>query len=779
MSRTEALGLGVLLSLLSVCLVGCEQSGPPPAQPKPPPPAVQREPADVNGARLLHAASEPSQWMTYGGTYDEQRYSTLSQINRANVQQLGLAWYADYDTNLQQEGSPLYIDGVIYVSTAWSKVYAFDARTGKTLWEFDPKTPGQWIVNVCCGIVNRGIAAWNGKIYVGTLDGRLVAIDAKTGKEVWSTQTIDKSKHYSITGAPRVANGRVLIGESGGEFGVRGYLSAYDAETGKLDWRFYTVPGNPQDGFENDAMRKAAKTWGGQWWKLGGGGTVWDSIVYDPVTDLVYFGTGNGSPWNDHYRDPTGGDDLYLASIIALKLETGEYVWHYQETPADTWDYDAVSPMVVANVTLDGKERHVVMQPSKNGIFYLLDAATGKLLSAEPFTQVNWTTGIDMETGRPRVIPAARYTKDHPFDGLPGAQGAHGWPPNAYSPQTGLLYVPTQHAYYPWVYDPKYKPAAVGYNLGIDFGAQFTYYRAHPSAPNGFEGYLQAFDPITGKSVWHSATNQGPTGGALATAGGLVFQGAGRAEEFRAFDAETGKKLWSMDAKTGVLTAPISYELDGKQYIAVSVGGNPQGGFYAPNYSRMLVFTLGGQAKLPPVTPYTPPPFNPPAATAPAKVVAAGRAKYSEFCAACHGENGQTRGAAFPDLTRTPLLVSQDGFDQVVLKGVLAEKGMDSFAAVLKPADTEAIRAFIIARANELKKMPRFGEGPGIEGLRGGGRAKGGQASRAPRNAPRTRTTLPRTAHRAARRVLPPKKMGVAARRAATPRGAETWSLRS
>ncbi len=721
--------LSVLLSVSLAC-VGCGHSGhsgPSPAAAKRPPPTAQREPADVTAARLLHAASDPSQWMTYGGTYDEQRYSGLSQINRDNVRQLGLAWYADYDTNLQQEGSPLYVDGVIYVSTAWSKVYAFDAHTGKTLWEYDPKTPGQWIVNVCCGIVNRGIAAWDGKIYVGTLDGRLVAIDAKTGKEVWSTQTIDKTQHYSITGAPRVANGRVFIGESGGEFGVRGYLSAYDAGTGKLDWRFYTVPGNPKDGFENDAMRKAAKTWGGKWWKLGGGGTVWDAIVYDPVTDLVYFGTGNGTPWNERYRDPTGGDNLYLASIIALKPETGEYVWHYQETPADTWDYDAVSPMTIANVTLDGRERHVLMQPSKNGIFYMLDAATGKLLHAEPFTEVNWTTGIDRETGRPRVIAAARYSKGHPFDGLPGAQGAHGWPPNAYSPQTGLLYIPTQHAYYPWVYDPTYKPSAVGYNLGIDFGAQFTYYRAHPSAPHGFDGYLQAFDPVTGRQVWHSVTNEGPTGGALATAGGLVFQGGGGSKDFRAFDAETGKTLWSMDAETGVLTAPISYRLDGKQYIAVSVGGNQRDGFYAPNYSRMLVFTLGGHAQLPPVQPFTPRPLDPPPATAPAQVVHAGGERYSQYCAACHGENGQTRGATFPDLTRTPLLYTQDGFDQVVLKGVLSDKGMASFASVLKPADTQAIRAYIIARANALKKAPQFGSGPGAaEGLNAGSRRRGG-----------------------------------------------------
>jgi len=708
LTQIRVLGLGVALS---VVIGGCTQSTSTPdtkaKSAHASGTAATPMPANVTARRLDNAASEPSQWMTYGGTYEEQHYSGLKQITTDNVGQLGLTWFADYDTNLSQAGTPLYIDGVIYVSTAWSKVYAFDAHTGKTLWEYNPKTPGEWIRNVCCGIVNRGIAAWNGKIYVGTLDGRLVAIDARTGKEAWSVLTIDKSKHYSITSAPRIAKGKVFIGESGGEYGVRGYISAYDAETGKRDWRFYTVPGNPKDGFENEAMRKAAATWGGQWWKLGGGGTVWDAIVYDPVTDLLYFGTGNGSPWNDAYRDPTTGDNLYLASIVAVKPDTGEYVWHYQTTPADTWDYDAVSPITIANVKIDGQERRVLMQPSKNGFYYVLDAASGKLLHASEFTEVNWADGVDMKTGRPRVRPAARFPKGHAFNLAPGVQGAHGWHANAYSPQTGLLYVPTQLAYFPMVSDPHYKPTAIGYNLGLDFGAQFTYYRAHPKAPSEFVGYLQALDPVTGKTVWKGEQNQGPSGGALATAGGLVFQGGGSSQEFRAYDARDGKKLWSTKVQTAVLAGPISYELDGKQYIAVSVGGNTQGGYYAPNYSRMLVFSVGGTAQLPPTKEYTPLPLDPPPSTASATQIKQGGETYSKYCAACHGDQGQTRGANFPDLTRTPLLHSQEGFDQVVLKGILSEKGMASFAQALKPEDTSALRAFIIARANELKKAPK------------------------------------------------------------------------
>ncbi len=706
MIRIWALGLS---ALLSVAMLGCQRSAEP--GPNSQASSAAAGAANVNAGRLLAATSEPSQWMTYGGNYEEHRFSRLNQINRDNVKQLGLAWFADYDTNLPQTGTPLFIDGVIYVSTAWSKLYAFDARTGKQLWQYNPKVPGEWAVKVCCGLANRGIAAWNGKIYLGTLDARLIAIDAKTGKEAWSVLTIDPEQvdspthRYSITSAPRVVKGKVVIGNSGGEFGVRGYVSAYDAETGKLAWRFFTVPGNPADGFENEAMKKAAATWGGEWWKLGGGGTVWDAIVYDPETDLVFFGTGNGTPWNQKKRDPSGGDNLYLASIIAVKPDTGEYVWHYQTTPADTWDYDAVSPMLVLDLNLEGKERHVLVQPCKNGFLYVLDAATGELLRADAFTEINWADGVDMKTGRPRVKAEARYI-EKPFNLLPGVQGAHGWHANAYSPETGLIYIPTQHAYFPMVEDAKYAPSDVGYNLGIDFAAPFTYYRDKPNVPRDFVGFLQAWDPLTGKQVWRGEANQGPTGGALATAGGLVFQGGGSSQEFRAYDARSGEKLWSMDAQTGITAPPISYELDGQQYIALSVGGQQMGGYYAPNYSRLLVFGLNGKAQLPPAQEFTPRPLDPPPATAAPEVVQTGRERYARYCAACHGENGQTRGANFPDLTRTPLLHSQEGFDQVVLKGVLAEKGMASFAAVLKSEDTQAIRAFIVARANEIKNAP-------------------------------------------------------------------------
>ncbi|RYZ61537.1 MAG: PQQ-dependent dehydrogenase, methanol/ethanol family, partial [Proteobacteria bacterium] len=403
---------------------------------------------------------------------------------------------------------------------AWTKVYAFDAKTGRQLWQYDPHTKGETIRKVCCGIVNRGIAAYRGRIYVGTLDGRLVALDARTGKEAWSTLTIDPGQQYSVTGAPRIAKGLVFTGVSGAEYGVRGYVGAYDAETGKQVWRFYTVPRNPALGQENAALEMAAKTWGDKndWWTIGGGGTVWDSIVYDPKTDLLYFGTGNGTPWNQRYRDPDGGDNLFLASIVAVKASTGEYVWHYQTTPGDTWDYDSVSPMMTADLVIDGRQRHVLMQPCKNGFMYVLDAKTGELLRADAFTEVNWADGVDLKTGRPRVVPAARYA-DAAWNLAPGVQGAHGWHSNAFSPKTGLLYIATQEAYFTMAHDPNYKRALVGSNNGARFNAEV------PGAKVGFTGYLQAWDPVAAKPVWKTESNQGPAGGALATAGGLVFQG--------------------------------------------------------------------------------------------------------------------------------------------------------------------------------------------------------------------------------------------------------------
>jgi quinohemoprotein ethanol dehydrogenase len=693
--------------------------------------------ANVTAKRLVKANSEPGQWMTYGGTYSEQRFSQLNQITSSNVGTLGLAWYGDYETNQDQHGSPLYIDGVIYVSTSRNVVQAFDAKSGKLLWTYNPSIHGERLrYNV--GLVNRGIAAWNGKIIMGTLDARLVAIDAKTGKEVWSTDTVPDSlglgpmgKQYSITMAPRVAKGKVFIGASGGEYGVRGWIAAFDAETGKEVWRFWTVPGDPAKGFETKALEKASKTWSGDWWKVaGGGGTVWDAAVYDPVTDLLYFGTGNASPWNANTREPTLDDDLYTASIVAVKPDTGEYVWHYQETPGDSWDYDAVSPMMSADLLIGGHKQHVIMQPSKNGFFYVLDAKSGKLLSADPFTEVNWAKGVDMKTGRPIVQEGARYGTQ-PWDLAPGVQGGHSWHPNAFSPDTGLVYIPAWEAYFTMAGPPPGSVQKPGqFSLGINMGARVDPATLQPYSRSGVKGKLEAWDPISRKIVWQTeaSTNGRPTSGVLATAGNLVFMGNGGGKTLSAYDARTGTKLWSFDTKTAIYAAPISYSVDGVQYIAASVGGAGQGGYFAPTNARMLVFTLGGKGTLPEAAPYTPPALNPPPSTASADVIAHGSAVYTQYCSVCHGANGLQARTSFPNLTVTPLLWTQAGFDQVVLQGGRADKGMGDFGKDLKPEDSVAIREFLISRANAIKAG---GPGAGTGGPGGARPAPRPDAARA------------------------------------------------
>ncbi len=674
--------------------------------------------ANVTAERLVKAEAEPGQWMAYGGTYSEQRFSALKQIDAGNAGKLGLQWFADYETNQNQHGSPLYIDGVIYVSTSRNVVHAFDAKTGEQIWKYNAMIQGERL-RYNLGMVNRGIAAWNGKIYMGTLDARLVAIDAKTGKEAWSTDTVpaslglgDMGDRYSITMAPRVAKGKVFIGGSGGEFGVRGWIAAYDAETGKEAWRFWTVPGDPAKGFENPKLADAAKTWNGEWWKNGGGGTVWDAAVYDPVTDLLYFGTGNGAPWNARVRDAKIGDNLYTASIVAVRPDTGEYVWHYQEVPGDAWDYDAVSPMLTADLAFGGEQKHVLLQPSKNGFFYVLEAATGKLLSADPFTEVNWATGVDLKTGRPIEVPEARYEKE-PWNLAPGVQGGHSWHPNAFSPDTGLVYIPAWEAYFTMANPPANSPPALGggFNLGIAFGAPVAADKLKPYARQGVSGRLKAWDPVARKVVWEteSFANGGPTSGVLATAGNLVFMGNGGGKILNAYDAKSGAKVWSFDAKTAVFAAPITYELDGVQYVAASVGGAAQGGYFAPTYARMLVFAIGGKAVLPEPAPYTPPPLNPPPSTASAEVITHGGELYSQFCSVCHGANGMQARTSFPNLTVSLMLHSQGGFDAVVLQGVRADKGMGSFAKDLKPEDSVAVREYLIERANAMKA----GGGPG------------------------------------------------------------------
>jgi len=664
--------------------------------------------AAVDAQRLL-AANEPAnagQWMSYGRDYAEQRFSPLTSVNTETVKNLGLTWFADFDTRRGQESTPIYVDGVLYVTTAWSKVYAYDAKTGKTLWKFDPKVPGEWAVNACCDVVNRGVAAWKGKVYVATIDGRLIALNAATGEPVWDVLTIEKGKPYAITGAPRVVRGMVLIGQGGAEYSVRGYVSAYDAETGAMKWRWYTVPGNPAGPFENPQMEMAAKTWGGNWWKTGGGGTVWDAITYDPKTDLLFIGVGNGGPWPAEIRDPGGkGDHLFLSSIVALKPDTGEYVWHYQEVQRDSWDYTAVQQITVADLKIEGKDRHVVMQAPKNGFFYVLDAASGELISAKPIVRQNWSDGLDMKTGRMKVKPAARYdVTNKGYIQVPHYGGAHNWPPMSYSSVTGLVYIPVMEISYPFVVAHE-DDNPMGQKLSISFAGSAAMLK-DPKALRLNNGFLLAWDPVNQKEAWRVALGDGRAGGTLATAGGLVFSGNTTNSEFAAYRADNGEKLWSHVAQTGVMAGPSTFEMEGEQYVAVVAGFRAgPGNYWAPNYSRLLVYKLGGTAKLPDPVAVPEPVLNPPPAFGTAQMIAHGQDVYGRFCSTCHGSDGLSRGM-FPDLRYAGAINSAEAFKAIVIDGALAPNGMVSFAKALQPEDPEAVRAYIVSRAIEAKKNP-------------------------------------------------------------------------
>ncbi len=662
-------------------------------------------PARVDEARLL-AADDPAnagQWLTHGRDYSEQRFSPLARITVDNVSRLGLAWFADFDTRRGQESTPLVIDGVIYVTTAWSKVYAYDARSGALRWQFDPHVPRQWAVNACCDVPNRGVAAWNGRLYLGTIDGRLIAIDAATGRSVWDVSTIEPGHPYAITGAPRVARGKVLIGQGGSEFAQRGYISAYDAGTGALDWRWYIVPGNPADGFENAQMALAAKTWRGEWWKKGGGGTPWDAITYDPQTGLVYVGTGNGAPWPSEIRSPGGGDNLFLSSIVALKIDTGEYVWHYQATPQDSWDYDNTQQITVADLTIDGRRRHVLMQAPKNGFFYVLDAATGELISAKAYVaDVNWATGIDMKTGRPILSPAANYSRTGKGAFvLPYFFGAHSWHPMSYSPQTGLVYLSAMHHASPFVAVHQ-DDNVMGQQLSVSFAKGEALLRsAAVSLPD--DTYLLAWDPVGQREAWRVPYPGGVRGGGtLATAGGLVFSGSS-GNELAAYRADTGARLWRTDTQTGAMAGPVAFALDGEQYIAVVAGYRQGGTFYTPNDSRLLVFKLDGRAQLPAPVPVPAPVLNPPPSFGISTTTARGAALYDRYCSTCHGAGSVSR-PIFPDLRYSPAIDTADAFRAIVIDGARAANGMVSFARALTADDAEAVRAYVVAQANAAKR---------------------------------------------------------------------------
>jgi len=680
----------------------------------------------VTAEMLVGADADHANWITHGRTYDEQRFSPLDQVNTENVSELGLAWSADMDTARGQEATPLVMDGKLYLTTAWSKVRAFDAATGEELWDYDPEVPGETAVKACCDVVNRGLAAWGESLFLGTLDGRLVKLDRDSGAVEWEVQTTDPDAPYTVTGAPRVIDGKVIIGNGGAEFGVRGYIAAYSVEDGSELWRFYTVPDGNEGGESPQYLQDAAETWSTEVLRssdsIGGGGTVWDSMAYDPELDLLYFGVGNGAPWNRAYRSPgedgTGeGDNLYLSSIVAVRPDTGEYVWHYQTTPGETWDYTATQHIILADMEIGGEERAVLMQAPKNGFFYVLDRATGEFISGTPYIPLNWATGIDAD-GRPIENPETRIdVTGEPALVLPGPLGGHNWHPMAYHPGEGLVYIPAFEA--GMLYDPEenWRPdTARGFNVGFNLGA------GDLPADMGFrrevygtvKGKLTAWDPVAGEARW-TVEFPGPwNGGILATGGGLIFQG-NSGSEFAAYNAADGEKLWSFAAQTGIVAPPITYTVDGEQYVAVLAGW---GGAYAitadgelvnsqgpvRNVSRLLVFKLGATSELPAERELAELPLDPPPSRASDDVIAQGGERYARYCAVCHGP-GAVGSTVLPDLRRTGTLGNEGAWAAVVHEGILRENGMVSFADSLSRDEIEAIRAYVIHRANEDKAI--------------------------------------------------------------------------
>ena len=677
---------------------------------------ASRPMAEVSQARLDSAAEQPEQWLTYGGSYDETRHSSLTKVNKDTLPELGIGWVYDMKKPRGVEATPIVVDGVMYVTGSWSVVYALDARTGEEIWVYDPEVSGEDAAKGCCDVVNRGLAVYEGKVFVGVFDGRLEALDAKTGAVIWSNVTVDQSKPYTITGAPRVIKDKVIIGNGGAELGVRGYVTAYDTNTGDLVWRFYTVP-NPNkepDGAISDEIfaKLANETWGdtGAWTTDGGGGTVWDAIVYDHVNDQVLLGVGNGSPWNAAIRDPEGnGDNLFLSSILAVDADTGAYKWHYQTTPRDMWDYTATQPMLLADLPLgvDGAPRRVIMQAPKNGFFYVLDAATGELLSADAFTDMTWATGID-ENGRPIEVPEAR-SLDEDFVVLPGPTGAHNWHPMSYNPDTGLVYIPTN--VWPLVYshpDPD-DPIKSNWNIG---------YREDAGWPleipaGGIEGLremgggsLLAWDPVKGEARWAVPFPVPFNGGTLSMASGLIFQ-ANKAGELVAYDAETGERVWAHGLVGGPGAAPMTYEVDGEQYVTILSGwGSTIAMVYgvvfeeavAAETGRVITFKIGGDGVLPK-------PLENGIARTPKSDPIGDEALHTEGlklfagnCQWCHGAFAISSGV-LPDLRWSALTSSDAAWDTVVRDGALSARGMVGVGDRLSKEETDAIRAYVVKQA--------------------------------------------------------------------------------
>ncbi len=642
----------------------------------------------------LPALSANGNWPQHGFNAAETRHSPLTTIHSQNVSRLGLAWETSLDSSRGLEATPIVIDGIMYLTSNWSRVYALDARTGSILWKFDPKVPGEWAAKGCCDVVNRGVAVANERVFVGTFDGRLIALNANDGTVLWEVNTIDRTKPYTITGAPRVVGDKVLIGNGGGDFGVRGYVSAYAVADGSLSWRFYTVPGGADGPFEHQELAEAVKTWDrDSLWETGLGGTVWDSMAFDPELNLVYVGTGNGFPWPRFQRSPSGGDNLFLSSILALNADTGRLVWHYQTTPGDSWDYTATQHIVLADIKWQGKPRKVLFQAPKNGFFYIVDRSNGELLSANNYVHVSWASHVDLKTGRPISNASADYSKGERLV-MPSTLGGHNWHPMSWNPSTGLVYIPAQEAA-TYFYPDRFTVlmAGAGPRNKIDIVPDDTFGTAK----------LLAWDPIVGAARWTVAYPMFSNAGVLSTAGNLVVQGDG--EGFLNFyDASNGSVLQRIEIGTGIIAPPISYDMDGIQYISVLAGwggalfSHAESGVAARRHSnsgRVISLKLGGgKVPLPVAQPAISSRLPGPALRELNVHAQRGRDVYEAHCGSCHGWFGHN--GLLPDLRRSPPELI-DELEPIVIDGALKERGMPSFDGQISEQELDDLKVFLRA----------------------------------------------------------------------------------
>ena len=691
----------------------------------------------VNDQVLSNANMYEGDWLTYGKNYSEDRFSSLNQITKENISDLGLAWHINLGTKRGIEATPVVVDGIMFLTGPWSVVYAIDVREGEILWTYDPKVPKETGELACCDVVNRGVSIYKGSVFVGTLDGRLISLDSKKGSVNWTVDTIEGFRDewsYTITGAPRVFDGKVLIGNGGAEYGVRGFFTAYDAMTGAKIWRFYTVPGDPKKPFESEAMKKAVETWNGEWWKYGGGGTTWDSFAYDPELELVYVGTGNGSPWHQEIRSPGGGDNLYLCSILAVDVKTGKLKWHYQTTPGDTWDYTSVQQIILADLKINNKQEKVLMQAPKNGFFYVLNRENGKLLSADPFVYVNWAKSVDLETGRPIETLGARH-KDINKEIFPGPWGGHNWQAMAFNPNKNLVFIPSRELSFIYGRDENFETNTIQYvegpentkiqtfkfdkkqwntgTAGLPGSPENNRMTSLDSVASAIElknGKLIAWDPVQKKEVW-SYDHETPWNSGVLSTDDLVFQGDPKGL-FRAHDINTGSVIWEYDLKSGIIAPPITYMVDGIQYITIAAGWGGSYGLYnrhTPSLKPGTIYTfaLNEQNQIPNYPDVEKLTLLNLENTLSQREIDNGGKLFARYCQQCHrlqknDFGGYPGGGNIPDLTYSKASIF-DMFDNIVLDGVFLQKGMPSFGDRLNKEQTNKIKEYIISMANKSK----------------------------------------------------------------------------